>query len=324
MARSDDKSVAGPVAEPSRSRLRTFVFYLVIVLVNVAILEVFLRVADFALLRVTLDSRVPYDHDPELGWAPVANEHSARGNTNSLGLADIELAANDKPVILFLGDSLAHGIGVEPAERFTDRLREKLPGFRVLNAGVVGYGTDQEYLLMQRLWPKVEPKVVVLIVCVLNDHGDNSSNSRYGHTLKPYLENVGGAWVFRGQPVPVSARWYFYNNWFANHSAIVRSVIVLYTRLRHPPVMLPDPTEQLITMVRDFVESRGARFLVGLQLDDPKLEPFLQAQKIPYARLAGAATLSNGTHWNPEGHKTVAERLKDLFAAEHVLESGKP
>lgn len=308
---------------PRLSWRRIAVFYLVLVVVNLLILEGLLRVADFAMLRLPPDARLPYDHDGELGWAPAPHGKSEGGRTNSLGLRDIELAADTRPTMLFLGDSLVHGIGVEADQRFTDRLRNELPGFRVVNAGVVGYGTDQEYLFMRRLWPRVDPKVVILIFCVYNDREDNASNSRYGYTLKPYLANTDGQWAFRGQPVPVSPRWYFYNNWFAAHSAIVRSVLVLYARYRYPAISVPDPTDQLVTMMRDFVESRGATFLVGMQLEDPKLEAFLQAQKIPYVQLAGAATLGNGIHWNPEGHATVAERLKALFARERVLELTK-
>ena len=320
MALGDDKTASDQsrAAAPRRSGVRTAAFYLILLLVNLVLLEVFFRAADFAALRVPIDSRLPYDHDPELGWSPVRNENSARGRTNSLGLPDIEVASSDKPAILFLGDSLVHGIGVEPSQRFTDRLRDDLPEFRVVNAGVVGYGTDQEYLWMRRLWPSIKPQIVVLIFCVSNDHDDNAANSRYGHTLKPYLVNAGGQWMFQGQPVPRGARWYFHNNWFASNSAIVRAIIILYARLRYPAITVPEPTNQLVVMMRDFVQSQGAVFLVALQRDDPKLEPFLQAQKIPHVSLAGSPTLENGIHWNPQGHIAVADRLKDLLASERV------
>ena len=58
----------------------------------------------------------------------------------------------------------------------------QVPQFRVANAGVAAYGTDQEYLLLRRLWPRIKPSVVVLIFCEINDGDDNSSNIRHGHT----------------------------------------------------------------------------------------------------------------------------------------------
>ena len=89
--------------------------------------------------------------------------------------------------------------------------------------------------------------------------------------------------------------------------------------LRYPAVVVPDPTAKLVDMMRDYVESHGAKFLVGLQLPDPALEPHLKAQNIPYVRMNGADTLPNDGHWSPRGHVTVAERLKGLLIAEKAF-----
>ena len=71
--------------------------------------------------------------------------------------------------------------------RFTELLKAKLPDYKIMPAGVSGFGTDQEYLLLKRLWPKVKPSVVVLIVCAENDRLDNTSNIRYEDYQKPYF-----------------------------------------------------------------------------------------------------------------------------------------
>ncbi len=292
-----------------------------IVLLCLLAIEIFLRVADFRDLRLTPEAvRLPYQHDAEIGWVPIPNKVTSFGaSINSLGLRDIELAPTTKPTILFIGDSFVYGAGVKDGERFTDRLREQLPDFRIVNAGVAAYGTDQEYLLLRRLWPKIEPKVVVLMVCVENDHRDNATNSVHGHTLKPYYSERDGVWDFRGMPVPRGHKYYYYRNVLAEHSALVRLGIELYMLLRYPAVVVPDPTTKLIGMMRQFVESHGAKFLVGLQLPDPALEPYLQAAHIPYVRMDGADTLPNDGHWSPKGHLTVAERLKGMLTAEKVL-----
>ena len=312
---------ASAPARPRR-RLRAIAFHSILILFNLMLFEAFLRVADFRDLRVTPEEiRLPYDHDREIGWFPVPGKVTATGiRINSIGLRDIELAPSaGKPTIMFVGDSFVYGAGVQTDERFTEKLRAQLPDARIVNAGVAAYGTDQELLMLRRLWPKIEPNVVVLIVCVDNDHDDNSTNSRHGHTLKPYLANVGGKWEFQGQPVPRSHTWYYYNNWFANHSAIVRLAIEAYKYLRYPAIDVPDPTNQLVAMMRDFAEARGARFLVGLQKADPDLEPFLTAQKIPYVRFEGAPIIPGDNHWNPEGHTMVAERLKAFLADNNAL-----
>ena len=300
---------------------RAIALQLGILVLTLAGAELFLRIADFRDVRLIPEgSRLPYQHDPELGWYPVANKVTPSGDRlNSIGLRDIELAPSTGPTILFIGDSFVYGTGVKAEDRFTERLREELPNARIVNAGVAAYGTDQEFLLLKRLWSRVEPSVVVLVVCVDNDHDDNSTNSRHGHTLKPYLAKVGDEWRFLGQPVPRPQRYYFDDNWFARHSALVRYIIVGYMHLRYPAVVVPDPTNQLVGMMRDYVEARGAKFLVGLQHDDPALEPFLTSQKIPHTRFDGAATIVNDDHWSPQGHATVAQRLMTLFAAGNLL-----
>ena len=67
-------------------------------------------------------------------------------------------------------------------------------------------------------------------------------------------------------------------------------------------------------MMKEFVESKGAKFLVGLQLREPALEAALTAMKIPYTSFDGAEhELGDGDHWTPKGHELVAERLLTLF-----------
>jgi hypothetical protein len=110
----------------------------------------------------------------------------------------------------------------------------------------------------------------------------------------------------------------------AEHSALVRLGIEVYMRLRYPAVVVPDPTTRLVGMMRDFAESHGAKFLVGLQLPDPALEPYLAAEKIPYVRMDGAETLPNDGHWSPQGHATVARRLMTLLLGEKALAARMP
>src|SRR5262245_17600376 len=172
-----------------RSRLRRFLLglrlQLLIILATLAAIEVILHLVQPAYLRFDRFDSLRLSADSELGWFPVANSASTRTpghrllRYNSLGLRDIEFDPQLNRTILFLGDSLVWGYVVEDAERFTDLLRPQLPGFAIVNAGITGYGTDQEYLLLGRLWERIKPDVVVLVVCVDNDRRDNSQNVRY-------------------------------------------------------------------------------------------------------------------------------------------------
>ncbi|MBV8840432.1 MAG: SGNH/GDSL hydrolase family protein [Alphaproteobacteria bacterium] len=296
--------------------------------------ELILRVVDLRELR---DSYEPgrallFHHDAELGWAPIPNASAAFTGTrtvtvhnNSLGLRDIEPAGARKPTVLFIGDSFVWGYDVQANERFTELLRAKLPGARIANAGVPGYGTDQEYLLLARIWNAIKPDVVVLMFCTGNDRADNSANMRNGGLYKPYLERAGdGPWHFAGQPVPESRHVYFLENALVRNLWLARAAVTGFVQLAHPEIAVPDPTEHLVAMMRETVEARGAKFLVGLQYHEPRLETFLRARGIPFTAFDGAPSYTgDGFHWTPEGHAVVAQRLMPLLATVGIAESNQ-
>ena len=305
-----------------------------ITLATLAVLEGMLRIANLRMLRDSSTERsLSYQYDPELGWAPVPNSNAVITNArtihaqhNSLGFRDIEFMRDSRPTMLFIGDSFVWGVDAEAGERFTDLLRSRLPGFNIVNAGVSGYGTDQEYLLLQRLWPKIEPKVVVLVFCAINDRLDNSSSVRYESYQKPYFATLpDGALELRGQPVPKSRQVYVKENWLVRHSLLARVVAYNYVDLRHPAIDVPDPSERLVGKIREFVEAHGAKLVVGLQLRDDKLIQHLQAERIPYVSFDGAEAYSgpSGAHWTPEGQKLVADRLFDLLTSNDLVPAGK-
>jgi hypothetical protein len=303
---------------------------LVVTLSTLGALEVVLRVADFRLLRAGLsENSLSYAYDAELGWAPVPNSSSMFTSVrtthikhNSLGLRDEEFSLDATPTIMFLGDSFVWGLDSEADERFSDLLRPKVPDYKILAAGVAGYGTDQEYLLLKRLWPKIKPAVVVLIFCSLNDRSDNSTNVRYGSYLKPYFTTQpDGSLELMGQPVPRSHQLYIKDNWLVRNLWLARLGMSFYVRLRYPPLFVPDPTEELVRKLREFVESNGAKFLVGVQGQDEVLIRYLNANRIPSVRLEGAAHYTGGLgpHWTPEGQQFVAERVLGLLSANNII-----
>lgn len=302
-------------ARRKRYWLRDCLTYAGIILTTFLAIELILQALQFSYLRRDDWGTLRYQHDAELGWTPIPNssEH------NSLGLRDIEYLPGPEPTIMFLGDSLVWGMNIQANERFTDLLRPQLPNFRIVNAGVAGYGTDQEYLHLKRLWNSIQPAIVVLIVDIDNDRRDNTRNVRY-FSHKPYFQwTADRGWQFRGQPVPKARGLYFRDNWIAAHSMLVRLLISAYIEISHPRVTVDDPTEHLVGMIRDFVQERGARLLVGLQYDEPQLEAYLQAQKIPYVSFDGAEE-DRSRHWTPKGNVAVTERLLAFFAQTGILD----
>jgi len=303
---------------------------LIITVVTLAVLEVVLRIANFKELRETLSEQtLNFGYDAELGWLPRPNSsgtivtfRKTHYKHNSLGLRDEEFTLDAKPTIMVVGDSFVWGLDSEADERFTELLKPRLPDYKVLAAGVAGYGTDQENLLLKRLWPKVKPAVVILIFCSDNDRLDNRTNKRYSDYYKPYFETQpDGSLALKGLPVPRSQLLRYKEDWLVNHLWLARIAADAYVRLRYPQVFVPDPTEKLVGNMREFVESNRAKFLVGIQNHDDALAAYLKEKGIPFVGLEGAAFHTEGgwgPHWRPEGHRFVADRLMGLLSANGI------
>jgi hypothetical protein len=314
-----------------KAMMRSLAASLLVAVVTLVALEIMLRVANFRELREGVSERsLSYQYDAELGWLPVPESNSVVTNArtihahhNSLGLRDQEFSLDARPTIMFVGDSFVWGLDAETDERFTELLKPRIPDYKILAAGVSGYGTDQEYLLMKRLWPKVRPAVVVLIFCTQNDRDDNGTNIRYEGYHKPYYATLAdGSLALEGVPVPKSRLQYIREDWWVRNSWLMRLVNAVYLNLHDPKLTVPDPTERLIDKMRAFVEANGAKFLVGLQSSDQPLIAHLKANRIPYVSFDGAdfyRDISVGGHWTPEGHKFVADRLFDFLSQNTVI-----
>src|SRR5215468_3817662 len=285
--------------------------------------ELLLRVIDFSgPSRFELGEA--FQFDPELGWVPVPNAATQQtsGNRtisvrhNSLGLRERELSDIAPDRFLFLGDSFTYGYDAEANERFSDLMQKALPRYGIVNAGVSGYGTDQQFLLMKRLWNEINPKHVVLTFCVDNDRDDNTSSYRYRKYHKPYFVGTGdGEWQVRGYPLPRPSRGDISDSAWLERFALVRFAADASRALRHREIIVPDPTEDVIGMMQRTVEARGARLVVGLQRHEPRLKTYLQAQKIPYTTFDDAPGYPvAGWHWTPEGNAVVAKKYLALFA----------
>ena len=310
------------------SRLRSAFSTLAIVAASLLATEIALRLTDLRVLRQDASERsLAYDYDGELGWAPVPNSVSIvttartiHATHNSLGFRDIEYRPDGRPLILFVGDSFVWGVDAEAKERFTDLLRDQMPRYSILNAGVSGYGTDQEFIWLKRILPKVHPAIVVLFFCTDNDRLDNGTNVRYLGYRKPYFDTgVDGSLVIKGQPVPRSLKLMIRDNWWLRHSWLARAAGLAYVELSSPQIFVPDPTEKLIGEIRDYVADHNAKLLVALQHPDIQLASYLGSRQIPFIALDGipAFEAKYGAHFTPEGNR-MASRLLLPFLTEQI------
>lgn len=277
-----------------------------------------LRVADLS--PTTNPSYV--EHDEELGWRYRSNarerhrtaEFDVAIETNARGFRGPEWPQSDaaKSTVLVLGDSFAFGWGVAWEDGLVARLAAQRPRLRVLGAGVSGYGTDQEFLLLRRLRAEVAPRAVVCVFCA-NDLWEASAREAYGRS-KPFVRVANGEVAVEGVPVPrswlerTSALWCAVQKqlWQQRFAARVRDadaewaqVLGLLRAMRD--LAAPAP------LVLVGYEERLARFAAG----EPGIE-FVDAGQL-VRDLPGSGCYPIDGHWTAAGHAAVATGLAQVL-----------
>jgi len=160
-------------------------------------------VLEYLLRTFDLGSKMVYQPSRLYGWSHTPRDRFRWniGNSavdisiNSLGLRDYEYPY-EKPKgvfrILVLGDSFSEAFQVPLEQTFTKQMEILLNGvalkeyskIEVINTGVSGYGTDNEFLFFKSEGYKYQPDVVLLAFCICNDVRNN------GHELEKL--DVGG------------------------------------------------------------------------------------------------------------------------------------
>lgn len=245
-----------------------------------------------------------FDPDPVLGWKLKKNARSVLNTpefritmtTNSRGWRDIERSLEKPPGsyrIALLGDSFVEATSVEMDDAFHRRLERILSDesrreTEVLNFGVGGYGTLQEYLVYGREARRYAPDLVLLGFCTANDLRNNSYALEAAYYQKPSHYHVSGRpflvaglrtrWQIRpssheGSGVLAGARWY---SGTALYAAAYRAKESLRLRFLDegiwlgvfycdPPSAYEDAwetTRRILSRLRDEVETDGRKLVV--------------------------------------------------------------
>jgi len=179
-----------------RKILAFYIIYLLLVISGTFLLgELFVRIFVPRPLWAFRESSHDWQTDPEIGWVnrPGLDEsfradgvHLVRFRTDELGIQRSSTGESPRPnplSVAIFGDSTVVGRVVPEEDRLGSQLSRKLAQLSlpnvIHNAGVQGYSTDQEVLLMERLLPQLRPDWAVLMTCE-NDLGGNESSTAYG------------------------------------------------------------------------------------------------------------------------------------------------
>ncbi len=277
-----------------------------------------------------------YLYDAKLGWRNIPNwsgtTNGRKLTINSHGLRDREHPIQKPPGvtrILVLGDSFAWGYGVADGEIFTGRLEtllnEKLKSasnrYEVINTGVSGWGTDQEYLFLTEEGFDYSPDVVVLAFFIVNDIHNSAASMQYGMQKPIFLNRQ---LDLANVPVPRPSSNAEPKNVQENPLEITVAIIEQMHRecQKHEARFLVMKFGQFLPRYQDHpIMAQANRFLES-ELAGRMGIPYFDLDKEFADHEIPAETLLRGNddgHWNAEGHRLVADYVCD-FLVEAVLE----
>ena len=160
-----------------------------------------------------------YQYDETLGWKNKPNaegilkmpDSTTHIKINSEGLRDRSYVYK-KPEgimrIVVLGDSFTWGYGVEDKERYTEILENGLlENIQVINMGVSGYGTDQEFHTLKNEGVKYNPDLVIIAFQIGTDIGDNTHTVRYTYPKSMFILDNNNKLTLTNVPVPQKEEW---------------------------------------------------------------------------------------------------------------------
>lgn len=324
-------------------------------------------------VRTLLADRLPpfpertlWRYDALLGWSHPPHQRSRVQHheyqievvTNSHGLRDQEYSLERTPGkkrLLLLGDSFAWGLGVEQPEIFLELLEARHPEWEMINAGVSGYGTDQELLYYRERGRLFAPDVVLLLIHE-NDFRNNASSRQQGRN-KPRFFLRDGELVLERNQVAAPSSGQRLERLVLRRSRLLGS---LYLRARQeiwrrfgtePSTDFPVTVELLEELGRevaedgaqlvvasvpmplalrsrltDELESRG---IVYRQLDaafDDALEVEVERWRRGESRDANERPVSPFVyradfHWNALGHRVAADAIERQLVDQGVVEA---
>ncbi len=316
--------------------------------------------------------RLFWCHDPLLGWANVANvsgrfrhpNFTVRVDHNELGLRDASyplVRTAGKQRLLVVGDSFAWGYGVERNERFSELIEARQPGWEIINAGVSGYGTDQQYLYLLHQGLKFSPDIV-LVLLHDNDFENNLHTVEYWHA-KPRFRLRDGELTLENSPVPkptarqrvgrwILARTYLYAQLYRGTRRFWQPRSPQAQASRQPPTSIGDQqpatgqtgqpapaggdiTLALLEAMARLARNQQARLVVvGVQTGEVNsrfLASRLATLGIPFLSLDAtfhnpqrAYTFPNDIHWNAAGHQLAAIAIEAFLQELEILPATRP
>ena len=291
-----------------------------------------------------------YIYDETYGWRNIPNwKGTTFGRTltiNSKGLRDSEypyMKPKGSRRILILGDSYTWGYGVSDDDIYTEILENKLRkhgSWEVLNAGVSGWGTDQQYLFLKNEGFRYSPDIVIVSFFFGNDFREISASQQYQLDKPVFLNtnldlaNVPVPKPQKGSPNRIqysqapsadlaNAIFRRLSSDCLKHGATL--IVFKFGTYLDPPTLaalqgqMPEPKRQGILEMtrRSALFSENMRRIPSLHYLD--IDSIFERQGFTFEELGVIA--SRDMHWNEFGHQQIGESLYSYLLSEGHLKS---
>lgn len=289
--------------------------------------------------------------DPRVGWratdwyAHDLQETTAKGEAYSVhlsqgrnGFRQYGNTRRQTERLLVIGDSFTQATTASDKKTYHALLKQEL-GMEVFAYGAGGYGTLQEYMVLDEVIDDIRPTMVLWQFCtndfVNNDHAlEVSSTLNNNGWTRPYWEK-GQVELRSPKPSAVQTR-----EWISHHSRFLYFLVSRIDRLRARTeresvefsiqregmahlgfARSVQTTDELMGRVRARV-GKVPIHAFSCENEEPYNTAFAaiaQHHDIRYwadvpdavqeALRAGADVLSSDGHWNEQGHSLIAKRL---------------
>jgi len=289
-------------------------------------------------------------HDAATGWKLIPysfKEQTEEENPydiriNALGFRDVEsyaVESTNARNVLVLGNSYVFGCGgVEEEQRFTEILEARDPRTRFHNMGVLGFSTDQEFLLLQR--PELLRDADLLLLVVTPGDFDQCFSS-YSDTIgrpKPRLDRDGSSFAIRPPPSPawfdrlsersyafslIDRKWRLSSGHYARHrvesdlSKEVRESLYHELLRSFRSACRAEGADFAIVYLPDRQRSADAAREIIHRMKNEEGTPVIDlGESGPFTDGASSASLflRRDMHLNAAGHLAVAESLGRYFS----------
>jgi lysophospholipase L1-like esterase len=273
------------------------------------------------------------EFDPELGWHNRRSVRLRHRQSDFDVMVQLDATGHrvtpggsSGPPIVFVGDSIAFGWGVNARDTFVSRVGHALDR-RTVNLGVPGYGTDQSYLaLLRHRQQSLLNSALVIYVLTANDVFEVTQGRMYGRA-KPRIHINGTI-----DPLPSSGPPL---GWIEQRSSLLASIRTGIDMLNPKPQSQPERTRGvrlvafLVEQMKQQCEATGADFLLVVPnheilagqtptgVREVDLGPAIERVQ----RAGQPLLFREDPHFNAAGHALVANEILARLVASKVPSS---